>query len=100
METHRTIVAGAQTKAQRRPSTDSKPRGANGHLVRLAHRVPMGVFAARTRQRLWHDLLASLARLALGRRLGKSLAAASRRIGIGRPDRLVESGARQLLGAG
>jgi transposase len=49
--------------------------------------------------RLGHDLLASLARLACGRRVGNNLAHAARRVRLGRRDRLVESGHRQLLGA-
>ena len=49
--------------------------------------------------RVGHDLLATLARLADGGRVGKTLACAAGRTGPGRRDRLVESGDRQLLGA-
>jgi len=49
--------------------------------------------------RIGHDLLASPARLAGSWCVGQNLARVARRAGLGRRDRLVESGDRQLLGA-
>jgi len=50
--------------------------------------------------RIGYDLLAPFTRLACHRGLGKNLAGAARRARARRRDRLVESGDRQLLGAG
>jgi transposase len=49
--------------------------------------------------RIGHDVLATLARLAGGWSVGKTVALTARRIRLFGRDRLVESGIRQLLGA-
>ena len=99
VETNRTIAAAGACQAQGWPAAGIKPAGADWHLVRAAHRLSLGVFSPGTGLWVGHDLLATLARLARGRRVGKNLAGAARRTGAGRRDRLVESGDRQLLGA-
>src|ERR1700691_3858490 len=99
MGAYRDVVATAEVEAEGRSPTGSRSRGADGDLVCSAHRLPVGISAAGDGLRLRHDMLASVARLARTRRVGNNLAALAGRVRIGRRDRLVQSGDRQLFGA-
>jgi len=97
--TNRTIAAAGSCQAEGWPAAGIQPTGADRYLVRAADRLSLGVFSPGTGLWVGHDLLATLARLAHSRRVGKNLAGAARRTGAGRRNRLVEGGDRQLLGA-
>jgi len=97
--TDRTAAAAYKAQAQGWPSADREPAGADGYLVCIENRLWLGVSTTGNGLRKRHDVLASSARLAGSRRLGKSLAAAVGRTRTSRRDRLVQSDFRQLLGA-
>jgi len=100
MGTHPTILATPKAEAQRRTTTGSQSKGANGYSIRTPDRHSLGVSAQRTRRGVWDDLLASFAGLAGGWSLEKSLARLAGRVGPSRRRRLVSGGDRQLLCAG
>jgi len=100
MGTHRAGTSGRQTQTQGWSPASFGARGVDGHSVRPAHRLPLGILAAGTWLRLWHDLLAAAARLARSGRVGKGLASVARRVRTSRRDRLVEGHLRQLFCAG
>jgi len=100
MESHQVTLAARQTETKRWPTAGFRSGGADGHSVRPADGLSLGISAARNGLRLWNDVLAAAPRLARSRCVGKSLATVARRVRTGRQNRLVEGRHGQLLGAG
>ena len=100
MGTNPTPTAAGTPQTQGRPATPAESSLFNRHPVHPQDRLPLGIPSPGNGVRLWHDLLASFARLASGGCLEKDLATVAGRTGTGRTDRLVDLGNRQLFGAG
>ena len=99
MGTHRTLVAAATSEAERGSAARRGPRLFDGHHLCFEDGHAMGISAAGDGLRLRHDVLASSARLARGRRVAEDLGSAARRTRGRRLGRSVVGGDRQLLGA-
>jgi transposase len=99
MESDQAALTVCQAEAERWPTACVRPSCADGHSVRAADGLSLGISAARDGLWLRHDLLAPATRLARSGRVGKNLATVARRVRTGRQNRLVEGRHGQLLGA-
>ena len=70
MGDHRAAVTARAAQAERRPAPRARPRGLDGYPLRAQERHPLGDVAPGDGLRQRRDLLAALARLAAGGRLG------------------------------
>src|SRR5919205_203122 len=70
MGEHQTAVTARAAQAERRPAPRARPRGLDGYPLRAQERHPLGDVAPGDGLRQRRDLLAALARLAAGGRLG------------------------------
>jgi len=95
----RTFAAAGAFQAERWSAAGAESPSAAGHSVYPAQRLSVGVSAQGIGVWLGHDLLAATTGLARRRGVGKNMACAARRAGLGRRDRLVAGGDGQLLGA-
>lgn len=97
MGTYRTAYSSGTLQAQRRPSPYPGSRLSDRHLVRAQDGHTLGVSTSGDGLWLWHDLLASPARLAGRWPLAEDLASVAGRVGPSRCDRLVNVRHRQLF---
>ncbi len=92
--------AAARTRqAERRPTASFRSCGAHGDSLRIENGLSVGISSAGVGLRMRHDVLATTPRLARGWCLEADMEATFGRIGIGRPNRLVNIRDRQLLRA-
>lgn len=96
MGTDRTAASADRDIAQGWASADRQSGSFNWDLIRAADRHSVDDVATGNGLRLWHELLASVARLAAGWRLEPTARTAAGEAARGQPDRLVTSGRRQL----
>lgn len=99
MGTYQTTDSAGTAQTQGWSAQNQRPGLPDRHPVCSQDRRPLGVPAHGNGVRQRHDLLASPARLANGRRLAKDMAITAERVGHGRCDRLVCFGYRQLFGS-
>jgi len=93
----RVDLAAVEEVAQGWTTARRQPRGTYRHLVRAEDRHCLGRPSAGDGLRLRHDVLATLGRLAEGRRLGQVAPTAAGGAAASRPDRLVPSDCRQRV---
>ena len=86
-------------QAERRPTASFRSCGAHGDSLRIENGLSVGISSAGVGLRMRHDVLATTPRLARGWCLEADMEATFGRIGIGRPNRLVNIRDRQLLRA-
>jgi transposase len=98
MATDRTPFTCRISQAQRRTATGAQPSVFDRHFVCAQDRHAVGISAPRDGLWVRHDLLASAARLAGGRRLANHLAGLAGRTRYGRCHRLVNVRHGQLFG--
>lgn len=90
MVDHPTLAAKANAPQKiSGTQTGFRSRGADGNSLRAQDGHGLARPALGTGLRQWHDLLAAVARLAEGRRLGKTPSRVVAALACGRPDRLV-----------
>jgi len=99
MATRRAAHSTTATEAQGWTSAQTRSSLPHWHPVCAQDRHAMGIPAPGDGLRQWHDMLASSARLASCRRLAEDMAVPAGRTGIGRCNRLVLFGYRQLFGS-
>ena len=97
---HQAAAAARFCEAQRRQASGAGPRSVDRHPVRAAHRHSVGNAAGRDGVRVGRDLLAAIARLASGRRLGSPAPRVAAPTTRRRPHRLEPRLHRQLVDRG
>src|SRR5215218_8788606 len=85
---HRTASTSRAAQTPRRKTTHRGPGGSDGYRLRAKERHPLGDASQGDGLRIGDDLLATLARVARGRGVGKAAPHLARPPGGGRPDRL------------
>src|SRR5437868_1333910 len=97
MGEHQAAVTARAAQAERRPAPRARPRGFDGDPLRAQERHPLGDAAPGDGLRQRRDLLAALARLAAGRRLGALAPVGLGPLGRGGQDRLAPGERGQRL---
>ena len=87
MGTYRATVAARTAKTERRAAADFRPRRVNRHSICVENGNAVGIFTTRNGVRIWHDLLATPARLAESRGMGDHPSHIAQPLTPGRPDR-------------